>query len=82
MRLSTERQSAVDAGFAQIVGNDRKKILKAMQVVKNESELPHASPFGEVTTAQKAVGIIKKTLPLKKCKWSFCHLLFGFLQLV
>ncbi len=62
MRLSTERQEAVEAGFAKVVGTDRKNILAAMQeAVKNEVELPYASPFGDGTAAQKIVEILKKS---------------------
>lgn len=61
MRLSTERPEASEAGFAKIVGTDSKKILTAIQdVVKNEVELPHASPFGDGFAAEKTVDVIKK----------------------
>ncbi len=61
MRLSTERPEASEAGFAKIVGTDSKKILAAIQdVVKNEVELPHASPFGDGFAAEKTVDVIKK----------------------
>ena len=61
MRLSTERPEAAEAGFAKVVGTDSKKILEAMQdVIKKEVDLPHNSPFGDGTAAQKTVDIIKK----------------------
>ncbi|MGD0450605.1 MAG: UDP-N-acetylglucosamine 2-epimerase (non-hydrolyzing) [Candidatus Bathyarchaeia archaeon] len=61
MRLSTERPEAVEAGFAKVVGTDSKKILEAMRdVVKKEVDLPHTSPFGDGTAAQKTVDVIKK----------------------
>ncbi len=61
IRLSTERPEASEAGFAKIVGTDSKKILTAIQdVVKNEVELPHASPFGDGFAAEKTVDVIKK----------------------
>jgi UDP-N-acetylglucosamine 2-epimerase (non-hydrolysing) len=61
MRLSTERPEAVEAGFAKVVGTNSKKILEAMQdVLKKEVDLPHTSPFGDGTAAQKTVDIIKK----------------------
>jgi UDP-N-acetylglucosamine 2-epimerase (non-hydrolysing) len=61
MRLSTERPEAAEAGFAKVVGTNSKKILEAMQdVLKKEVDLPHTSPFGDGTAAQKTVDIIKK----------------------
>ena len=61
MRLSTERQEAVEAGFAKVVGTNGKNILAAIEkTVKNEVELPCASPFGDGTAAQKTVDILKK----------------------
>jgi len=61
IRLSTERQEAVEAGFAKVVGTDKKNILAAMEeAVKKEVELPCASPFGDGTAAQKTVDILKK----------------------
>lgn len=61
MRLSTERPEAAEAGFARAVGTDSKKILEAMQdALKKEVDLPHNSPFGDGTAAQKTVDIIKK----------------------
>jgi len=62
MRLSTERPEAVEAGFAKVVGTDWKNVLAAMkEAVKNEVDLPYASPFGDGTAAQKTVDIIKKS---------------------
>jgi UDP-N-acetylglucosamine 2-epimerase (non-hydrolysing) len=62
MRLSTERQEAVDAGFAKVVGTDKNAILAALQeTVEKEVVLPSVSPFGDGTAAQKTVEIIKKS---------------------
>jgi UDP-N-acetylglucosamine 2-epimerase (non-hydrolysing) len=62
MRLSTERPEAVEAGYAKVVGTDGKNILAAMEeTVKNEVELPYASPFGDGTAAQKIVDILEKS---------------------
>jgi UDP-N-acetylglucosamine 2-epimerase (non-hydrolysing) len=61
LRLSTERQEAVEAGFAKIVGTDKNKILAAMQeAIEKEEKLPYVSPFGDGTAALKIVEIIKK----------------------
>ncbi len=61
MRLSTERQEAVEAGFAKIVGTDKKDILRALEeAVEKETSLPETSPFGDGTAAQKIVQIIEK----------------------
>jgi UDP-N-acetylglucosamine 2-epimerase (non-hydrolysing) len=61
IRLSTERQEAVEAGFAKVVGTDKNKILAAMQeAVEMKEELPSVSPFGDGTAALKTVDVIKK----------------------
>ena len=61
IRLSTERQEAVEAGFAKVVGTNKKNILAAInEEVKKETNLPHTSPFGDGTAAQKTVDILKK----------------------
>jgi UDP-N-acetylglucosamine 2-epimerase (non-hydrolysing) len=62
IRLSTERQEAVEAGFARVVGTDKKRILAELKkVVAEEESLPFTSPFGDGTAAQKTVKIIKKS---------------------
>jgi UDP-N-acetylglucosamine 2-epimerase (non-hydrolysing) len=61
IRLSTERQEAVEAGFATIVGTDKNKILEAMkEAVTKEEALPETSPFGDGTSGKKTIEIIKK----------------------
>ena len=61
LRLSTERQEAVEAGFAKIVGTDKNKILAAIQeTIGKEEKLPFVSPFGDGTAALKIVEIIKR----------------------
>jgi UDP-N-acetylglucosamine 2-epimerase (non-hydrolysing) len=59
MRLSTERQEAVEAGFATVVGTDSKNILNAMKSPADE-KLPEASPFGNGFAAQEIVKKIKE----------------------
>ena len=62
IRLSTERQEAVEAGFAKIVGTNKNCILEAIkEAVAKEEKLPSVSPFGDGTAAQKTVEIIKKS---------------------
>jgi UDP-N-acetylglucosamine 2-epimerase (non-hydrolysing) len=61
IRLSTERQEAVEAGFAKVVGTDKNNILAAMnEAVENKETLPSVSPFGDGTAALKTVDVIKK----------------------
>ncbi len=63
IRLSTERQEAVEAGFAKVVGTDKNRILVAIkEAVAKEENLPSTSPFGDGTAAQKIVEIIKKNV--------------------
>ncbi len=61
IRLSTERQEAVETGFAKIVGTDSKVILSALkEAADKEEKLPSKSPFGDGTAAQKTIEIIKE----------------------
>ncbi len=61
IRLSTERQEAVEAGFAEIVGTEKHDILKAMERTLEESRvLPTTSPYGQGDAANKIVGIIER----------------------
>jgi UDP-N-acetylglucosamine 2-epimerase (non-hydrolysing) len=63
IRLSTERPEAVQAGFAKVVGVEKRKILDAMNLtLKNPTNLPDKSPYGDGKAAEKIVEIIKKDL--------------------
>jgi UDP-N-acetylglucosamine 2-epimerase (non-hydrolysing) len=63
IRLSTERQEAVEAGFAKIVGTDKDKILSALREEEQGGEvLPSVSPFGEGVASQKIAEIIKNSV--------------------
>jgi UDP-N-acetylglucosamine 2-epimerase (non-hydrolysing) len=60
LRPSTERPEAVEAGFAKVVGTEKKNILDAMEeALKNSKELPLNSPYGNGDAAEKIVRIIK-----------------------
>ena len=60
IRLSTERPEAVDAGFAKVVGTDKKKILSGIdEALAMRKELPAVSPFGDGDAAEKIVEIIQ-----------------------
>ncbi len=61
IRLSTERQEAVEAGFAKVVGTGKQEILSAMKaVLGSKKELPRESPFGDGKAAEKTVKIIEE----------------------
>jgi UDP-N-acetylglucosamine 2-epimerase (non-hydrolysing) len=61
IRLSTERPEAVEAGFARVVGTEKREILAAIETtLKRRKELPDRSPFGDGDAAEKIVEIIKK----------------------
>jgi UDP-N-acetylglucosamine 2-epimerase (non-hydrolysing) len=63
IRLSTERQEAVKAGFAEVVGVEKQKILKAVKrTLEQQKELPEKSPYGDGNAAEKIVRIIKEEL--------------------
>jgi UDP-N-acetylglucosamine 2-epimerase (non-hydrolysing) len=60
-RLSTERPEAVEAGFAQVVGTDKRKILAAVgTALTKRKDLPYTSPFGDGNAAEKIVEILRK----------------------
>jgi len=60
-RLSTERPEAVDAGFAKVVGVNKKMILASInQTLEKEVNLPKTSPFGDGGAAKCIVDIIEK----------------------
>jgi UDP-N-acetylglucosamine 2-epimerase (non-hydrolysing) len=61
IRLSTERPEAVEAGFAKVVGTEKREILAAIgTALARRKELPDKSPFGDGTAAEKIVEIIQK----------------------
>ena len=65
IRHSTERPEAVKAGFAEVIGVTKHKILKAMKRILNEpKELPRKSPFGDGNAAQNITEIIETELSL------------------
>ncbi len=60
IRLSTERQEAVEAGFAKVVGTEKTNILNAIKAtLTRKKELPEESPFGDGHAAEKTVEIIR-----------------------
>jgi UDP-N-acetylglucosamine 2-epimerase (non-hydrolysing) len=62
-RLSTERTEAVEAGFADVVGVEKREIIKAInRVLDDRKELPEKSPYGDGKAAEKIAGIIKEEL--------------------
>jgi UDP-N-acetylglucosamine 2-epimerase (non-hydrolysing) len=58
IRLSTERQEAVEAGFAQIVGAGKQEILAGIRVALEKKRLPDKSPFGDGHAAEKMLRIV------------------------
>jgi UDP-N-acetylglucosamine 2-epimerase (non-hydrolysing) len=65
IRLCTERLEAVKAGFAEVVGVEKYKILRAMRKALDQpKELPEKSPYGDGNAAQNIAEIIEKELAL------------------
>ncbi len=63
IRLSTERQEAVESGFAKVVGTKKGEILSAIHsVLKNKTKLPPQSPFGDGKAAERIVKIIEDSV--------------------
>ena len=61
-RKSTDRQEAVDAGFAEIIGTEKEKItLLINKTLENPKLLSHKTPFGNGTASQKILKILRNT---------------------
>ena len=60
LRTSTERQEAVDAGFAELVGVKPKPFVKRLwDWIENDWSVPNRkSPFGDGTAAERSVEIL------------------------
>jgi len=65
IRFSTERPEAVKAGFAEVVGVEKHKILRAMERMLNQPKrLPEKSPYGDGKAAEKIAEVIEEELAL------------------
>jgi UDP-N-acetylglucosamine 2-epimerase (non-hydrolysing) len=60
IRLSTERQEAVEAGFAKVAGTGKQEILTEIEAGLEKKHLPEKSPFGDGHAAEKTVEIVEK----------------------
>lgn len=59
LRPSTERTEAVRAGFAEIVGTDKRKILaKVAGALRSKRALPRSSPYGKGDAAERIAKIL------------------------
>ena len=59
IRLSTERQEAVEAGFATVAGTGKQEILTGIKIALEKKQLPKKSPFGDGHAAERIVEIIE-----------------------
>jgi len=64
MREVTERQEGIDSGTAKLVGTDRKKIVREVEVLlKNDAEYKKMSnavnPYGDGTSSEQIFQIFK-----------------------
>jgi UDP-N-acetylglucosamine 2-epimerase len=62
LRTSTERQAAVDPGFAELVGVEPKDVLDTIKERwVNGANVPNRkSPFGDGTAAEKTIELLMK----------------------
>jgi UDP-N-acetylglucosamine 2-epimerase (non-hydrolysing) len=58
MRLTTERQEAVDAGFAKVCGTEKKAILTGIEALLEMKKPLQESPFGDGHSAERTVKIL------------------------
>jgi len=72
-RLSTERPEAVKAGFAEVVGVEKRDILEAIErTLKFGKNLPNISPYGTGYAADKIVEILlRESDSIRKGKREF-----------
>lgn len=63
MRKSTDRPEAVKTGYSELVGTNTKKIIQAINTVKNDSKITsNANPYGNGHSAEKILSILRKML--------------------
>ena len=61
LRNSTERPEAVDAGYCEVVGTNKKNALKAInEHLEIKEELNKPSPYGKGNSAKIIIDVIKK----------------------
>jgi len=66
MRISTERPEAVEAGFARVVGTDKRSILRAVsEDLKEKKGVPGKSPYGKGDAGQAIARIVENELAKK-----------------
>jgi UDP-N-acetylglucosamine 2-epimerase (non-hydrolysing) len=59
VRLSTERPEAVEAGFARVIGTEKRAIVEAMEeTLRKKRTLPEESPYGDGSAAKRIVRIV------------------------
>jgi len=63
IRTSTERPEAVETGFAEVVGVEKRKILSGVeQLLRQPRRISKFSPYGNGTAAKKIVKILAKDI--------------------
>jgi UDP-N-acetylglucosamine 2-epimerase (non-hydrolysing) len=62
IRLSTERQEAVESGFALVAGTGEKEILDGIEKAMEKKHFASKSPFGDGHSAEKIVEIIEREI--------------------
>jgi len=60
LRKSTERPEAVEAGYAEIVGTEKTKILEAINEFEKEDWNPKECPYGDGKASERIVDIIRE----------------------
>jgi len=65
VRVSTERPEAVKKGYAKVVGVQKEKILKALDLfLSRKCRIPRCSPYGNGDSAKKIVSTLEKDFNL------------------
>jgi len=60
VRKSTDRQEAVDAGLAEVIGTNSKKISQIInKTLKNPSLISKKTPYGDGTSSKQILKILK-----------------------
>ncbi len=60
VRKSTDRPEAIDAGLAELIGTEKRKIILSInKTLENPRLFSHKTPFGNGTSSQKILKILK-----------------------
>lgn len=60
VRKTTDRVESVNDGYADIIGTNKNKIIRAIRRNLNQSKIPNSNPFGSGKASEKIIKILGK----------------------